>query len=169
MKFYAEHCDRKYILMELGILTAIIRFRTGEAWKNDFAKVLEQICEYQFIPILTEYSATVYNMLYQLDDICEENKKINHKWFERIRSESGRVARHYPLYLKRRATAIPKLQPMDIRVLTCLANGLSIQETAKRLSINYETLRSRIKEIYRKLGAQNKTEAVLIARETKII
>lgn len=169
MRFYAEHCDRKYILMELGILTSIIRFRTGGDWKNDFVKVLEQICEYQFVPILTEYGAAVYDMLDQCDVISEENKKIEQKWFERIRSGAGRTARRYPLYLKRRVAAIPELQPMDIRVLACLADGLSVQKTAEKLSINYETLRSRIKEIYRKLGAQNKTEAVMIAREAKLI
>ncbi|MBP1560985.1 MAG: response regulator transcription factor [Oscillospiraceae bacterium] len=30
-------------------------------------------------------------------------------------------------------------------------------------------MRSRIKEIYRKLGAKNKTEAVMVAREMKLI
>ena len=42
-------------------------------------------------------------------------------------------------------------------------------KTAERLNMNFETLRSRIKELYRRLGAKNKTEAVMIAREMKII
>ena len=58
---------------------------------------------------------------------------------------------------------------MDEKILTCLADGLSIADTAERLGINYETLRSRIKELYRKLGAKNKTEAVMIARSLKLI
>lgn len=107
-------CSRKYVLMELGILRSIILFRTGEEWKNVFA-------------------------------------------------------RRYPLYLKHRTRAVPELQPMDIRILSCPADGLSIQKTAEKLSINYETLRSRITEIYRKMGAQNKTEAVMIAREANLI
>ncbi|MGN0691933.1 MAG: helix-turn-helix transcriptional regulator [Oscillospiraceae bacterium] len=73
------------------------------------------------------------------------------------------------LYLKTTTKSVPELQPMDIRILTCLADGLSVQKTADTLNINYETLRSRIKEIYRKLGAKNKTEAVMIAREMKLI
>ena len=40
---------------------------------------------------------------------------------------------------------------------------------AEKLNINYETLRSRIKEIYRKLGAQNKLEAVMTARNANLI
>lgn len=79
------------------------------------------------------------------------------------------MARRYPLYLKSRTKAAPELQPMDIRILACLADGFSVQKTAEKLNINYETLRSRIKEIYRKLDAKNKTEAVMVAREMKLI
>lgn len=46
---------------------------------------------------------------------------------------------------------------------------MSVQKTAEKLNINYETLRSRIKEIYRRLDAKNKTEAVMMAREMKLI
>ena len=84
-------------------------------------------------------------------------------------TETGKIARRYPLYLKSSARSVPELQPVDIRILTCLADGLSVQKTAENLNINYETLRSRIKEIYRKLGAKNKTEAVMVAREMKLI
>lgn len=73
------------------------------------------------------------------------------------------------MYLKSRTVAITGLQPMDIRILTCLADGLSVQKTAEKLSVNYETLRSRIKEIYRRLGARNKVEAVMTAREANLI
>lgn len=55
------------------------------------------------------------------------------------------------------------------RKIAAATDGLSVQKTADQLSLNYETLRSRIKKIYRKMGAQNKTEAVMIARETKLI
>ena len=96
-------------------------------------------------------------------------KKIDKAWFERILAETGKTARFYPMYLKVSSKDCPKLQPMDSRILACLADGLSIQETAIKLNMKYETLRSRIKEIYRKLGAKNKTEAVMTARSLKLI
>ena len=73
------------------------------------------------------------------------------------------------MYMKATAKNNTKMQPMEIRILTCLADGLSIQETAVKLNMNYETLRSRIKEVYRKLNAKNKTEAVMTARGMKLI
>ena len=169
LRYYAERCDRKYINMELDILTSVILFRKGDEWESRFIKALEKICEYRFIPIISEEGAAVYEMLSQCSDSCSRNKKINREWFERVVSETGRISRCYPMYLKATAKDFSKLQPMDIRILTCLADGLSIQETAVRLNMNYETLRSRIKEVYRKLNAKNKTEAVITARGMKLI
>ena len=169
LRYYAERCDRKYINMELDILTSVILFRKGDEWESRFIKALEKICEYRFIPIISEEGAAVYEMLGQCADSCSRNKKINREWFERVVSETGRISRCYPMYLKATAKDFSKLQPMDIRILTCLADGLSIQETAVRLNMNYETLRSRIKEVYRKLDAKNKTEAVMTARGMKLI
>lgn len=169
LRYYAERCDRKYINMELDILTSVILFRKGDEWESRFIKALEKICEYRFIPIISEEGAAVYELLNQCADSCSRNKKINREWFARVISETGRITRCYPMYLKATAKDFSKLQPMDIRILTCLADGLSIQETAVRLNMNYETLRSRIKEVYRKLDAKNKTEAVMTARGMKLI
>lgn len=169
LRYYAERCDRKYINMELDILTSVILFRKGDEWESRFIKALEKICEYRFIPIISEEGAAVYELLNQCADSCSRNKKINREWFERVVSETGRISRCYPMYLKATAKDFSKLQPMDIRILTCLADGLSIQETAVKLNMNYETLRSRIKEVYRKLNAKNKTEAVITARGMKLI
>lgn len=169
LRYYAERCDRKYINMELDILTSVILFREGDEWESRFIKALEKICEYRFIPIISEEGAAVYELLNQCADSCSRNKKINREWFERVVSETGRISRCYPMYLKASAKNFSKLQPVDIRILNCLADGLSIQETAVRLNMNYETLRSRIKEVYRKLDAKNKTEAVMTARGMKLI
>lgn len=169
LRYYAERCDRKYIIMELDILTSVILFRKGDEWESRFIKALEKICEYRFIPIISEEGAAVYELLNQCADSCSRNKKINREWFARVISETGRISRCYPMYLKATVKDFSKLQPMDIRILTCLADGLSIQETAVRLNMNYETLRSRIKEVYRKLDAKNKTEAVMTARGMKLI
>lgn len=100
MNYYAAHCDRKYISMELGILAAIIRFRSGAEWEDGFVSVLEKICEYRFIPIISEEGGAVYELLRLCESRCAGNKRIDKKWFERVLSETGRVARRYPMYLK---------------------------------------------------------------------
>lgn len=59
LRYYAERCDRKYINMELDILTSVILFRKGDEWESRFIKALEKICEYRFIPIISEEGAAV--------------------------------------------------------------------------------------------------------------
>lgn len=169
MKYYAEKCDRKFISMELSILEAIVRYRHNDEWKADFIKGLEKICEYEFIPVISREGAAVLPLLKDCSEECADNPKIKEEWLNKTLSETTRIARKYPLYLKSDAISAVQIPPIDIRVLSCLADGLSVQKTAEVLGINYETLRSRIKELYRKLNVKNKTEAVMIAHEMKII
>ena len=168
-RFYAEKCDRKFIEMELLILTAIIMYRRGSAWKDNFVKALEKICEYRFIPIISREGAAVFPLIEECREQCCADRKINRKWFDAVFDAVGKVARRYPLYLKSTKTNIGDISPMDARILACLAEGLSVSKTAERLNINFETLRSRIKELYRRLGAKNKTEAILIAKKMNLI
>lgn len=169
MKFYAEKCDRKFIAMESSLLEAIVKYRRGAEWKEDFIKALERICEYDFIPIISREGAAIFPLLKECRTECESDRRIKSKWLERVLTETGKVARRYPLYLKTDAINASQISPMDIRILSCLADGLSVQKTSEVLGIKFETLRSRIKELYRKLNVKNKTEAVITAREMKII
>ena len=137
--------------------------------ENRLYKSAGKICEYRFVPIIAKEGTAVLNLLNECADSCRDNKKINKDWMKRVITETGKYARFYPMYLKESAKDCSNLQPIDLRILSCLADGLSIQETAERLNIKFETLRSRIKEIYRKLGAKNKTEAVITARSLKLI
>ena len=121
------------------------------------------------MPIISREVAAVFPLLHECRGLCEADRKIDPKWFESVVEATGKVARRYPLYLKADKISAADLSPIDIRILACLAEGLSVQKAAERLGMNYETLRSRIKELYRRLGAKNKTEAVMIAREIKII
>lgn len=169
MKYYAEKCDRKFIQMELSLLEAIVRQRCGENWEQGFVTALEVISSYHFIPIISREGAAIYELLQESREKCLDDQNIDLKWLERVMQETGRVARRYPLYLKTDAVSAVKVSPMDTRILACLADGLSVQKTAEILGLNFETLRSRIKDLYRRLGVKNKTEAVMVAKEMKLI
>ena len=155
--------------MELSILTAIIKYRNGSEWKKEFIPALEKICEYRFVPIISREGAAIFPLLTECRELCAADRNIDGKWFETVVEATGKVARRYPLYLKTDKARPADISPIDVRILACLAEGLSMPKTAERLNMNFETLRSRIKELYRRLGAKNKTEAVMIAREMKII
>jgi LuxR family maltose regulon positive regulatory protein len=55
--------------------------------------------------------------------------------------------------------AVPALTPRESSVLTCLARGLSLEQTARELLVSRNTVKSQTSAIYRKLGARNRAEA----------
>ncbi len=55
------------------------------------------------------------------------------------------------------------LSPREREVLLCAARGLSIKEVAAQLYISERTVQTHLASVYDKLGAHNKTEAMLLA------
>jgi DNA-binding NarL/FixJ family response regulator len=58
-----------------------------------------------------------------------------------------------------------KLTPRELQVLKGLTEGKSNKEIARDLDITEPTIKLHMKTLYRKLGAANRTQAALIARE----
>ncbi len=64
---------------------------------------------------------------------------------------------------------IEPLSPREQEVLELLAAGLSNQEIAKRLVVTEGTVKTHTKGIYGKLGVHSRTQAIVRARELKLI
>ena len=58
-----------------------------------------------------------------------------------------------------------KLTPRELQVLKGLTEGKSNKEIARDLVITEPTIKLHVKTLYRKVGAANRTQAALIARE----
>lgn len=58
-----------------------------------------------------------------------------------------------------------KLTERELQVLEGLTQGLSNKEIARQLEIQEPTVKLHMKTLYRKVGAANRTQAALIARE----
>ncbi len=98
-----------------------------------------------------------------------------------VQTEDARLA-HYVARLHRAfaeagiGPAIPSLQPLldplserEIEVLRLLAADLSSPEIADELTIAVSTVRSHIKNIYSKLNAHSRYEAVVRAKEWQLL
>ena len=71
--------------------------------------------------------------------------------------------------VKQKSTVEYNLTPREKEVLTCLVNGLSYKMIASELNINYETVRSHMKNIYEKLHVASLTEVVAKAINQNIV
>ena len=86
------------------------------------------------------------------------------------------VARHVLAWICQpesaaRKTAIvqPNLTERECAVLACLVDGLTYAESADRLGISFETVRTHIRNVYRKLQVQNAKQAVRRALDDRLI
>jgi DNA-binding NarL/FixJ family response regulator len=86
------------------------------------------------------------------------------------------VARHVLRWIRepdastRRASLMaPELTDRECEVLTCLVDGLTYAESAERLGISFETVRTHIRNVYRKLHVQNARQAVRRALDDGLV
>ena len=62
-----------------------------------------------------------------------------------------------------------ELSPREKEVLLCTARGMTGHRVAAELNITERTVQAHLTSVYNKLGAKNKTEAILIALKRGII
>jgi len=93
-----------------------------------------------------------------------------------IRKEyTGRILSNFPLHRearKARSATDDLIEPLsrrEVDVLQLLASGTSNKEAARRLFISLATVKWHTSNIYRKLGVQNRTEAVAKGRALGLI
>ena len=67
------------------------------------------------------------------------------------------------------ADQIEKLSERELEVLRLIAVGLSNREIAEQLFLSPGTIKTHVHHIYGKLGVSNRTQAVVHAREVKLI
>ena len=68
-----------------------------------------------------------------------------------------------------KARAALGLSPREFTVLGELAAGRSNKEIAKRLNVSPNTVKTHVAQVYEKLGARRRTEAINKARELGIV
>lgn len=71
--------------------------------------------------------------------------------------------------LDRMRTPAPDLSPREIELLQALATGATNKQLAKQLFISEATVKTHLVHIYSKLGVDNRTAAIGVAREMRLI
>jgi LuxR family maltose regulon positive regulatory protein len=158
--------------IEMKTLEAICRYHLQD--REGAFRALETAYEYAapnrlFMPF-TELGKCMRTLISAM--LKDRTVTIPRAWQEMIlRSASAyakkcfAVAEHYrsPNRLSARQNEVPPLSRRELAVLTGLSQGLTREEIAGIASISINTVKSVLKNIYNKLGAINRADAVRIA------
>ncbi len=169
LRYYTEKCRRTYIRMEVRLLSAIAKYRTGGAWKEEFLSALKEACGYHFIRLISEEGAAAQELFAAAGKNFLEKEIPDKKWLSRLMEETGKVAVRYPVYLKGQLAKAPDFCEAALSVLRLQAEGKSVGKIAQELSMKEATVKYHAKENYRKLGVSGKADAVLAARNLGIL
>lgn len=71
--------------------------------------------------------------------------------------------------LRRNRGPVPSLSPREIEVVAHLADGLAAKQIATRLGISEATVKGYLRQVYEKLGAADRAQAVAIALRHRLI
>ena len=169
LRYYTEKCRRIYVRMEVSLLSAIAKYRTGGAWKEEFLSALKEACSYHFIRLISEEGAAVQELFAVAGKNFLEKEIPDKEWLSRLMEETGKVAVRYPVYLKGQLAKAPDFCEAALSVLRLQAEGKSVGKIARELSMKEATVKYHAKENYRKLGVSGKADAVLAARNLGIL
>ena len=169
LRYYAEKCGRTYIRMEVCLLSALVKYRRGGAWKEEFLFVLGEACGYGFLRLISEEGAAVWELFGAAGKRFLEKELPDRAWLSRLMDETGRMAVRYPVYLKGQLAKAPDFCETALSVLRMQAEGKSIGQIAWELSMKEATVKYHARENYRKLGVSGKADAVLAARNLGIL
>lgn len=67
------------------------------------------------------------------------------------------------------AASIPNLTPRQIEILQLAANGKSDSEIAVELHLGRQGVKSHMRQIFERLGVNNRTKAVVLAWRHRLI
>jgi DNA-binding CsgD family transcriptional regulator len=115
-----------------------------------------------------------------VDEASEMLEELARKGHLKPRIEGGIMAYALPLEAKTEGDEAPRrlqssqwlddpLSEREIEVLSLLASGRTNSEVARDLFVSVGTVKSHTSNIYRKLDAKNRAEALARARELKVL
>ena len=169
MMIYAKRYGRVYLYMEVELLKAILNSQRGVDYLLELEEALTLAQRYHFVRLISAEGAAVRRLLQVYAKWEKRKLSVENAWFRQIIREADRMENQYPTYLRGNTVERSDLSSQALSVLSLMAKGYSIPQIAENLSMKTNTVKYHTKQIYRKLGAARRSEAVLIARNMGIL
>lgn len=163
-------------LLNIHIIKAICYYKSG-----DFANAIEAFyMAYQMsydnniIMPFIEMGRYIRSLLIYIKNL--DDPRFDNKWVEKLHKRSSTNAKRL-ISLKRENTRLDiapseenaKLSEKETEVLRALSQGLTREEISKSMKVSLGTVKKHITNVYSKLGAVNRADAIYIATGQKLL
>lgn len=156
---YGTAYDRTIIMIQARTLLAIVFYRMKDAsWKDMLSEALEEAQKYKYIQMFADEGAALLPLLQEYD------KKLDKEYKKKLLHHVKQATVSYPSYLKIVSADVEKLTATERQVLKLLGRGMKNKEISEFLNISLNTVAYHTKNIYQKLGVNNRTQATNIAK-----
>ena len=162
---FAVNYQMYYLEIQVRMLEAIIDYREElSCWQEKLTDALELGRRTGFIRVFADEGEAVYEPLSLLADRREEWKKD--LYIREVMSACRAQMLIYPGYLKQKKVfSVEKFTSYEKDVIHLLALGEKNAEIAAQLCVSENTVKYHLKNIYQKLGAKNRSQAVNMIKE----
>ena len=139
---------------------------------NKIEEALKITEPYDFIRIYADEGDGVYEVINKYIKYDKRDESIDLEYIKLILTESRKFARMYPKYLSKKIYSEDekiKLTKSEKEIINLISNGMSNSEISEYLNIKIDTVKFHTNNIYSKLNVKNRTMAISVAKEFKII
>lgn len=166
---FAVNYQMYYLEIQVRMLEAIIDYREEQScWQEKLTEALELGRKTRFIRVFADEGEAVYEPLSALTERRDEWKKD--PYIREVMSACRAQMLIYPGYLRQRETMrLDQFTSYEKDVLHLLALGEKNAEIAAQLCVSENTVKYHLKNIYQKLGAKNRSQAVNMIKEYRLL
>lgn len=179
---YYTRYDRTLDRIEALTLLAICRYRMGEPdWRTHLTEAMELAYSYGYTRVFTHEGAALLPLLQEWEwpepklssdqaKRQEEEKKSREKALYHIRKSVTAFAAQYSNYLSATGPSVLQtLRKKELEVLRLICQGKTSEEMRTILDISDNTLKTHLRKLYQKLGANSRTSAQAAAKRLGLV
>lgn len=162
---YTMQYERTYDYIEALILAAICRFRMGgDDWREYFMQALELGEQYGLVDIFTREGAAMLPLMERYGrDIVESD------YWKKLLSKTVIQAGYYTHYLQPLDGPETPLTQMETMILRLLCQDWAYEEICALLDIKMPTVKTHVRNIFKKLEVGNRAEAQKSAQRLRLV
>ena len=167
LRDFAHSYQMTYLGIQVRILEAVQAFRQQrEGWQESLTEAVETGRSYGFIRVFADEGEAVYELLNALYG----EKERKDPYIREILKAARAQMLIYPGYLRqKKSLKVENFTSYENDVLKLLARGEKNAEIARTLCVSENTVKYHLKNIYQKLGAKNRSQALNLITEYHLI